>query len=488
MSQKLSARSLVRTLILISAIATVNVAAASADAVFVVNSKDSGPGSFRSAILVANGDPTIDRVVFLGKVSTIFLTQKVEFAGAQDLSIVGNGATLDGSKAGGDAAFVASGGGSLAVSSLTVRNALAEGIVVQVPPTATGTIKVSLVNVDIVNNDGHGVLVNDQEDPSTKEGEQPDPDGSAATLDVSVINCRFIHNGYSVSDRDGLRVNEGGDGDLIITVKYTLAEENGADGIEVDERGAGDVHVNMLGTRLIGNGPFDQLDLDDGFDIDEYNDGSIFGAVVLSVANHNHEQGFDFNENNAGDLRADMQLVSAIGNGQEGIEFEEDDDFGEEGDTNGGGGDIVTVMSNIVTIGNGNGSDGGLKIREKETGNLDVTLTNILSVDNFGSGILAREGQTGNSVVKITTALVSGNKISDLGAGEFGGGHGIELLESGGGNLTGTVVNSNSAANEVFGVFADETGAGTAAVTLSGVTFFGAPNGAGNIGGNAIVP
>ena len=296
-----------------------------------------------------------------------------------------------------------------------------------------------------------------------------------------MINCRFIHNGYSVSDRDGLRVNEGGDGDLIITVKYTLAEENGADGIEVDERGAGDVRVDMLGTRLIGNGPFDPADLDDGFDIDEYNDGSIFGTIVLSLANHNREEGFDFNENNAGDLKIDMQLVSAIGNGEEGIDLEEDDDFG-------GGGDLVTVMSNIVTIGNGTGADGALKIREKEAGNLDVTLTNILSVNNFGSGIFARESQTGNSVVTIKTALVSGNKISDLGDGEFGGGHGIELLESGGGDLTGTVENSNSAANEVFGVFADETGAGAGAVTLSNVTFFGAPNGSGNTGGTAIVP
>ena len=48
--------------------------------------------------------------------------------------------------------------------------------------------------------------------------------------------------------------------------------------------------------------------------------------------------------------------------------------------------------------------------------------------------------------------------------------------------------NSNSAANELFGVFGDETGAGTGAVTLSGVTFFGAPNGSGNTGGTAIVP
>ena len=461
---------------------------ASPDTVFVVNSKDAGPGSFRSAILMANSDPTIRRVLFLGQVSTIFLTQTVEFAGTQDLSIAGGGATLDGSKAGGGAAFVASGGGNLSVSSLKVRNAPSEGIAVLVPAWATGTIRVSLVNLDIVNNLGHGVLVNDQEDSSTTDGVQPDPDGSAASVDVSVLNSRFIHNGYSVSDRDGLRVNEGGAGDLILTVKHTLAQENGADGIEIDERGAGDVRLDMFATRLVGNGPFDPLDLDDGFDIDEYNDGSILGTVVLSQASHNFEEGFDFNENNAGDLRVHMQLVEATGNGEEGIDLEEDDDFGEDGDPNGGGGDLVAVMSNIVTIGNGNGADGALKIREKETGSLDVTLTNILSVNNFGSGIFARESQTGSSVVKITRALVSSNRISDLGDDGFAGGHGIELLESGGGDLTATVSSTNSAGNEGFGVFGDETGAGAGTVTLSGVTFFGAPNGTGNTGGSAIVP
>ena len=73
-----------------------------------------------------------------------------------------------------------------------------------------------------------------------------------------------------MSDRDGLRVNEGGEGDLTITVRVlALLEDNGADGIEVDERGAGDVRVEMFGTRLTRNGPFDPTDLDDGFDIDE---------------------------------------------------------------------------------------------------------------------------------------------------------------------------------------------------------------------------
>ena len=209
MRQKVSARSVVLALAFVSSIGMVGVAAASAETVYAVISDDSGPGSFRRAILLANDHPTISHMQFLARVSKVFLTETVEFSGTQALFIVGNGATLDGSKASEGPAFVASGGGSLAVSGLTVRNALGEGIVVQVPPAATDTILVSLVNVDIVNNLGHGVLVNDQADPSTSEGVQPEPAGSAATVDVTVINCRFIHNGYSVTDKDGLRVNEG---------------------------------------------------------------------------------------------------------------------------------------------------------------------------------------------------------------------------------------------------------------------------------------
>ena len=135
-----------------------------------------------------------------------------------------------------------------------MRNAPAEGIAVEVPVDATGTIHVSLSYVDILENRGHGVLVNDQEDPSTVDGVQPNANGSAASVQVSVTNCRFVGNGYSVSDRDGLRVNEGGDGDLIITVHKTVAADNAADGIEVDERGSGDVLVEMVRTTVVRNG------------------------------------------------------------------------------------------------------------------------------------------------------------------------------------------------------------------------------------------
>ena len=103
-------------------------------------------------------------------------------------------------------------------------------------------------------------------------------------------------------------------------------------------------------SQVTGNGRFDPTDLDDGFDIDESDDGSIVGIVFLSSANNNYEEGFDFNENHAGDLRVDMRQVEASGNGEEGIDYEEDDDFA-------GGGDLVTTMVHVTA--NRNGAIGG---------------------------------------------------------------------------------------------------------------------------------
>jgi hypothetical protein len=111
----------------------------------------------------------------------------------------------------------------------------------------------------------------------------------------------------------------------------------------------------------------------------------------------------------------------------------------------------------------------------------------IFSANNFGSGVFVRESSGGNSVVRILRAFTSGNKLS-LVDDVLAGGHGIELLESGAGDLTATVSNSNSSANKGFGIFGDETGAGTGAVTLVFVTFFGNPNVLGDTGGTAIQP
>jgi hypothetical protein len=271
-------------------------------------------------------------------------------------------------------------------------------------------------------------------------------------------------------------VNEGGGGDLKISLLFVRADENGADGIEVDERGAGDVHVDMTGSHVTANGRFDPADLDDGFDIDESDDGSIIGRVWLSSANDNYEEGFDFNENHAGDLRVDMWLVEASRNGEEGIDYEEDDDFA-------GGGDLVTTMRLIRTDGN-RGGDAGLKIREKGDGNLDTTILGVHASANLASGISVREDAEGTLVSSIRHATAIANAE-----------HGIDFDENRAnaadlsGLLTATVAKSVSSDNAEAGVRADSSTPAASTLTLVNVILAG--NGGGPTSGNVtpvIVP
>jgi hypothetical protein len=446
------------------------VTAAPANQAFVTTSADSGPGSFRAAIEQANANPAITRIQFIDGLATIALLQTVTFTGPQGLTITGAGTTLDGSAATGPA-FAATGGGDLAVSHLTVQNAQAEGIAMDVPTYATGSIRVWLDHLDIVNNAGHGVLVDDQDDPLT-----PILDGdSDASVAVTVDHTRFVHNGYSVSDRDGLRVNEGGLGDLIINVTNSWSVNNAADGIEVDERGDGDVYVAMFESHLEGNGSFDPSDFDDGFDIDESDDGSVFGRVSHSSANHNYEEGFDFNENHAGDLRVDMDHVEASGNAQEGIDYEEDDDVA-------GGGDLVTTMTHVTANGNGIAGDAGLKIRERGDGDVDATVDHVETSNNSSGGISVREDANGS----LTASIEQATSLSN-------GGHGIDFDENrtstsdASGDLTAVVSKSTSSFNGGAGVRADQqTPPGTGSLLLSKVTLEGNTGGP-TTGSNVVI-
>jgi hypothetical protein len=453
---------------------TLSAEAQAGSTALVSNSNNSGPGSFRAAVLEANGDPGITRIQFTGGVGVVTLQQTVVFTGAQGLTIAGAGATLDGTRVASGPAFLATGGGDLTLFHLAVQHAPTEGIAIAVPSSATGTVRVELINLDILDNGGHGVLVNDQDNP-TGDPNDAGTAGSPASVDVRVVSTLFKGNGFTegLSDLDGLRVNEGGPGDLSITVLFSKSEDNGADGIEADERGSGDVHVEMFGSAVTGNGEHDPSDLDDGFDIDENQDGDIVGLISLSAANDNFEEGFDFNENHAGDLRVDMLFVEAKRNGEEGIDYEEDDDFA-------GGGDLVTRMAFVTANGNA-GGDAGLKIREKGVGDLDVTLSHTETSDNETSGIQIREDANGSLLSAITWATSTSND-----------GHGIDFdenRESAGdasGDLTASVTRSDSSNNSGAGVRADQqTPPGAGSLVLTRVTLNG--NGGGSTTGNNVV-
>ena len=417
--------------------------------VIVTNSNDAGPGSFRAAIAQANGNNAIGSIGFAPEVNTIALQSGIVFSGTQDLTIHGNQSTLDASGAGGTG-FLATGGGDLTVTGLTVRNADGQGVEVRLPVGVTGTVRVELDNVDIVGSTGHGFMVDDQ------------VNNTAASVDVSVANSRILGNGYSVSDRDGIRVNEGGPGNLNFATWNSRFENNAADGIELDETGDGNVVIDVRSAAITRNGIFDPADLDDGFDIDEAGNGSITGHVASTSANHNFEEGLDFNENDAGDLRVDLTDVDANDNREEGIDYEEDDDFA-------GGGDLVTVMTRVTTLRNGaSGGDGGLKIREKGEGNLDVTLSDIIASQNSVAGVHARETEAGNALVRVTHAVTNGND-----------GHGIEVREGSSGNITlATFVDITTSGNGGFGLSVEN---GTANIT----NVKGGGNASGLTGGGA---
>lgn len=436
----------------------------------VTNSDDAGPGSFRAAVQQANADPSIGRIKFAGR-REVRLESSVEYTGARALTIDGTHATIDGSALASGDAFRATGGGDLTVKGLVVRNAPESGINVEVPSTSTGLTTVTLHEVQIVGNRGHGVVVNDQAAPDEAGNPDASPPippnmaGSAASVRVVVTGSRFEANGFGAIDRDGLRINEGDDGELTVSITGSRATGNGADGIELDERGSGSVSFVMANTQLSGNGSFTTVDLDDGIDVDEAGPGDLIGSVTSSSASDNFEEGFDLNENDAGDFRVDMTDVEASRNREEGLDFEEDDDFA-------GGGNLITTLVDVTANGNAAG-DAGLKIREKGVGDLDADLTRVTASNNLTSGVQVREDAAGSMRAAVRGTIANANSS-----------HGIDFDENAAGNLTASVEESSSTNNGGFGVRADNAGAGTGTLLLRAVQLTG--HASGPVGGGGV--
>jgi hypothetical protein len=419
----------------------------------VSNPNADGVGSFAAAIEIANADASVKSIQFAPQLGTINLQQPLVFSGQQELTIHGHGNVVDGQALPASAtAFTIDGGGNISIQGLTVRNAPDVGIAVVVPDASTGTLAVTLRDVHVHNSGGHGVIVNDQ----AEYFDNPDSEantGSAVSLDVQISASTFTNNGFTALDRDGVRLNEGGAGNLKVSIVETAVEGNGGDGVELDERGAGDVFVVVQGTHLDGNGAFSPVDFDDGLDIDEFDDGSIYGSFLQSTADHNFEQGLDFNENGRGDLRIDLQHVQAIGNHEEGIEYEEDDDFA-------GGGDIVARLVAITARNNGAADgDAGVKLREKGEGNLSVEGIEWESSENSIGGILLREDAGGSLRADLSNIIANKN-----------GSNGIEFDENGAGDFDGSLRNGTITMNALAGVRADQASPGTGELRLTNVT------------------
>lgn len=373
-----------------------------------------GAGSLREALAAAEADRSINRIQLPG--GTIELDAPLTFAGVQNLKIDGNGTVLDFEGLGefefGRDGIVFTGGGNVRVSDLTIRNAPGNGMVVVVPADARGTLQVDLRNTVVAGNGLHGVWVDDQ------------TNNSDANVLFRARDVQILENGFepSVFDYDGVRVDEGGKGNLIIDLEGMVALGNAGDGNEYDERGPGNVESTVANSVFNDNGdqPQNPDDLEDGFDIDEADAGSIYAEFEGVEANGNEDEGIDLDESGDGDIVMDVVDVYLEDNRDGNFTATEGEDDVDAGIVAGGG--VFGTFDNLVST--LSRTDDGIKLEEFGPGDFDVSFLNVAIVDNFDDGVTAEQLGEGTGVLRVEDSDVSGNGDDQYNL------DGVELIET----------------------------------------------------------
>jgi hypothetical protein len=363
----------------------------------VTNGEDSGAGSFRAALELANLDPAIRAIRFRPGIGTVRTASTLTYTGAQSLRIEGGGATLDASGAqGGAHALVANGGGDLTLHRFGIEHADGNGLLVEVPADRRGFFTVALLDVTLNDNGLSGLYLDDQ-----AGGSNPGGGDSDASIVLLMTRSRIANNGFrpDVFDFDGVRVDEGGHGALIAVIVGSGFTGNAGDGIELDETGNGDVDAYVRSAHFDENGtqPQNPDDLEDGFDIDENDAGSIVARLVHVTANGNQDEGIDLDEEGSGDIGAWFTHVVARGNADSNITFTEDE-IGLVG------GDIGFVFTNVTA--DESEDDDGFKAEEFGAGNVSglIVASSFSRNDDDGLQIEQNGAGTGNlRLVRVTT-------------------------------------------------------------------------------------
>ncbi len=421
----------------------------------VTSGADSGHGSFRSAVESANADPSINEITFAPGLF-VELATKAVYTGDQDLTIKGKGSTVSGAT--GDAAanttwdgglFVSESAANLEFTNISFVDSFNNGVAVFLPKTG-GTVEVKLRNVLVSGAQFHGVLVDGQSSSGYNTDDvihpnctDPHPVDSGVTIVLDIKNTTVVDSGdldpsFDTSidtgcpqDFDGVRVDQGGPGDIEAEVKNAHLDDNLADGMELDETGDGSVYAEVKNSTFEGNGetepPSDRpnlTDFDDGFDIDEADAGDIIAEVKSTSLSGNFDEGLDFDEAGEGDVEVEVKNSVADGNRDEGLKADEEDDgnlvieikntsssgaadddgvsLGETGD-----GDLKADIKNS----NFDRNDGdGLNIGQVDAGTLDVEVKNSTATDNGGRGIDAeQDGDDIGSTLEVKHSDLSGN-------------------------------------------------------------------------------
>lgn len=368
----------------------------------VTNGNDLGNGSLREAL--SSG---ASQIVILPSVSVINIESTLMYNAATPLVIKGSGQIIDGGGNGNTLLAVTS-GANLAVSNLTFTdNAYAderwqeggEGILLDVPLDRTGVVQLQLTNVTVTGVGDHGVHVRDCDLPDCGAGGGGAGDGSPASIEVDLKGVTIDRVGSGYFDADGLRVDERAEGSITLRASRSIFNGVGADGVELDEGGSGDVILALNNVRFTGNGAYcaglpealpgeedpledprdegcyddGEIDLDDGFDVDEADAGSVIGRVTNALVSNNFDEGLDFDE--AGEGGIDLKLVN------------------------------VRAYRNV---------DEGIKLSAEDEGDLTARLHRVLVTDSDDDGVQIEQAGDGVVDVMVTASVISQNAKKDL--------------------------------------------------------------------------
>lgn len=382
-------------------------APATAATIFVSNNANDGTGSFRAAVAAANFDPSITSILFRRDLGTIALESTVIYSGPQDLNIDGRGTDIGSAAPPPFDLFVANGGGDLTLRSLTFRDG-DNGVLVLIPPLAEGQVSVTLFDMTVIDNLRFGLSI-DEDDPTP---EAP----FAASISLVVASSHFARNGLldtddeDEGDVDAVRVNERGDGDITAAVINSVFIDNGADGFELDEEGLGDATLTALGSSFDDNG-VTRVGGDDGLDIDESDDGSIWLNVVDSTFNGSTDDGIGLDEEGGGDLHMTLVQVEASLNADSGISADE----GDEGD--------YEVKFVLVTA--DDNLDKGADMTEAGDGDFDGRAVTSSFSFNADDGIAVEQLDAGSGVLHLVNVTIEDNGNQAIDA------DGVDVIENG---------------------------------------------------------
>ena len=431
--------------ILTAAIGLALSGAAFADTVYVTDDGDAGADTFRAAVEAANGNPAIDTIEF-GEPLNVTLLSEVHYTGSQDLTIAGGGSTLSGgcppASTWDGGLFASYSAAAISLSDISLEDSCNNGVGVFIPEDASGEVVITLDNVNIIDSRFHGLYADNQDstgvyntdDVPHPDCEDPHPYDSKAGIVLYVMESNIDGNGTVglVSpapnwiqpepidceaveleltgcpyDFDGIRLDDGGQGGIAAYVWDSSASGNLADGIEYDELDQGDVLSWAWGLVVAENGEttanpiFDcdgdnVEDLDDGFDIDEEDNGELYAYFENIVVVDNRDEGLDLDE--AGNGSATVVVDGAVANGNEdqGIKVDESDN----------GSLYVTIIDAEV---NDSLSQHGTEFTEEDNGSLDVVIADSDIKFNDDGAVAGEQTGKGYGLLTVIDSDLTGN-------------------------------------------------------------------------------